>query len=77
MGRFELMRHDKELTFLKLVAVGTALFYLYKLHQKNGGTLAGKYNPEKIANLAAQLVPPEYRGHARQFGTTLLNRIIQ
>ena len=71
------MKHDKELLLLKLVAVGTALFYLYKLHKKNGGSLAGKYNPEKIAGLAAQLVPEEYRPQARQFGTAVLNRVIQ
>lgn len=71
------MKHDRELLMLKLFAVGAALFYLYKLHQKNGGSLAGKYNPEKIAGLAAQLVPEEYRSQARRVGTTLLNRIIQ
>ena len=71
------MKKDRELIFLKLFAVSAALFYLYRLHQKNGGTLAGKYNPEKIANLAAQLVPEEYRPQARKISTTLLNRIIQ
>lgn len=71
------MKHDKELITLKLIAVTAALFYLYRLYQKNGGSLAGKYNPDKIAGLAAQLVPEEYRPEARKFGTTILNRIIQ
>ena len=71
------MKNDRELIVLKLLAVTAALFYLYRLHQKNGGTLAGKYNPDKIASLAAQLVPEEFRPQARQMGTTLLNRIIQ
>lgn len=71
------MKHDKELIVLKLVAVSAALFYLYKLYQKNGGSLSGKYNPDKIAGLAAQLVPEEYRPQARKLGSTILNRIIQ
>jgi hypothetical protein len=71
------MKNDKTLITLKLIAVCSALLYLYKLHQKNGGSLAGKYNPDKIAGLAAQLVPEEYRSQARKFGTVVLNRFIQ
>lgn len=71
------MKHDRELIFFKLLAVSAALLYLYKLSKQNGGTLQGKYNPEKIAGLAAQLVPQEYRKQARQYGTMFLNRVIQ
>jgi|GEM_PF-3743942 len=71
------MKHDRELLILKLVAVSAALFYLYKLHKKNGGSLSGKYNPEKIAGLAAQLVPENYRSEARRYGTMILNKVIQ
>jgi hypothetical protein len=57
--------------------VGGILLYLYKMSQKNGGTLAGtgmNVNPERIAGLAAQFVPHDYRPHAKEFGTAVINR---
>lgn len=71
------MKNDKELIVFKLLAVGAALLYLYKLQKKNGGTLQGRYNPESIASLAAQLLPQEYRRQATQVGTAILDRMIQ
>ena len=68
---------DKSLTVYKLLAVGAALLYLYKMTQKSGGSMAGKYSPESFAHLASQLVPQEYRPHAKQMGVAILNRIIQ
>lgn len=71
------MRHDKELLFFKLVAVGGILLYLYKMSQKNGGTLEGtgmRVNPERIAGFAANFVPREFRPHATELGTAVINR---
>lgn len=71
------MKHDKELLLWKLVAVGGILLYLYKMSQKNGGTLQGtgvRVNPEKIAGFAASFVPHEFRPHAAELGTAFINR---
>ncbi len=68
---------NKELKFFKLVAVAGIMLYLYKA-KKSGVTINGmKVNPEKIAGLAAQFVPPEYRKHAVTIGSRAIERIMQ
>lgn len=71
------MKKDQNLLIFKIIAVSAALLYLYKSTKANGGTMAGKYNPEAFANLGAQLFPAEYRGHVRKYGTQALTKLIQ
>lgn len=75
------MKHDKELLAFKLLAVAAVLLYVYKLSQKSGGSLAQNpygvnINADKIVGLASQFVPREYREHARQMGSAVLNRFM-
>lgn len=70
------MRHDKELLFFKLVAVSGILLYLYKVSKKQGSLQGINVNPERIAGLAAQFVPREYRGHAEKIGTAVISKMM-
>lgn len=72
---------DKEILFFKLLAVSGVLLYLYKISQKSPTGIAGNpygvnVNAEKIAGLASQFVPREYRGHALKIGSAVIKRII-
>lgn len=72
---------DKEIAFYKLLAVGAAILYLYKVMQKNGGTLSGNpyginVNADKIAGLASNFVPNPYKAHAQRLGSVVLSRIL-
>jgi hypothetical protein len=69
------MTQNQKLILLKLLAVGAAGYYLYHARKAQGGTLSGHINTDKIANLGAQLFPAEYRGHAQEIGTVVLNRM--
>jgi hypothetical protein len=68
---------NKDLLFLKLIAVSAALIYVYRAKQKGVSLGNMKVNPEKIANLAANFVPREFRGHARQLGSLAIKRIMK
>ena len=69
------MKLGKDVLAWKLIAVLAALAYLYKVSKATGEPMHGKYRPEQVANLAAQLLPKEYRPQARQLGAVMLNRV--
>lgn len=72
------MSSNKELHVLKLLAVGTALFYLYKLSKAQGHTLGSnphtQVKTKNFVNLAAHLLPEEMRPKAREIGMGLMNQ---
>lgn len=70
------MTSKQQLTLFKFLAVSAALLYLYKLTKAQGLTMSGKYNPESIAGLGAQLLPEDYRNHATRIGVAVLKRYI-
>jgi hypothetical protein len=71
---------DKEIQFFKLVAVGAALLYLYKLSQSQGTSLAGnpiaEVKSEQVVKLASQFAPREWRGSAEKLGNAVMSRIM-
>lgn len=75
------MSEETELLVWKVAAIGMALLYFYKLSQSQGTTLAGgpmgsKINPDNIVNLAAQIVPENWRPQAKQFGNVIINKVM-
>jgi hypothetical protein len=65
----------------KIAAISMALVYFYKLSQSQGTTLASgpmgsRINPDNIVNLASQIVPEEWRGHAKSFGNVIINKVM-
>lgn len=73
---------DKEILFWKLAAIGVAAVYVYKVTKANGGTLANNpmgvnLNPEKVATLASQFAPREWRPQAKYLGQKVLERIVK
>ena len=68
-----------ELNLFKLIAVGAALLYLYKLSKAQGTSLAGnpyaEVKSEQVVNLASEFIPKEYRPYARKIGNAVMTRI--
>jgi len=70
------MKHTKELTMFKVIAVGAAMLYLYKLNKAQGTSMAGKINPDNIAKLASHLFPHEYRREAQMYGSQIIRKVM-
>lgn len=63
----------------KAIAVGAALFYLYKLSKANGGTLENNpmgitVDSDKIIDLASHLLPDDKRAHVRHYGRLIRDK---
>lgn len=75
------MKHDKELTILKLVAVAAATYYVFRLSQKNHTPLGNlpenmQPNADKIAHLASNLLPKDFRPAFRAHGGKIINKFL-
>lgn len=74
------MSSNKEIQFWKLLAVGTAMYYLYRVSKAQGVTLGSnphtQIKTKNFVNLASQFVPEELRPKAREIGMNLMTKLM-
>lgn len=76
------MEKNENLMLWKGLAVGAALFYLYKLSKANGGSLQGNpmgvnINSDKIIDLASHLVVPEKRPMIKHYARKIVSKMTE
>lgn len=71
------MTTKQKLDTLKFIAVCTAAWYLYHKTKAQGSSLQGQINASRIAGLGASLLPKEYQGKVKHYGTQIINKLIQ
>lgn len=71
------MTDKQQLNALKFLAVATAAWYLYHKAKSQGQSLEGRINIDQIAGLGASLLPAEYRGRAKHYGSKIIKNLIE